>query len=246
MGTLQMKSFKRRLLYAGLATLTLCAIASASASASACTSKAGSKNYQLCLAGNAIEGTSTIKVESRTTAPLALNLGALASGLAMECGTVKNESAFVVTPGSALAVRSVNALKGCKLVGNKGVTEKCIVPEEKEFATMTGTLTSIADLTIASAENGKDAFLEWPFTTNPASKTACPAGLKGTHAASGQYECTVGEAKVEAVEHELTCTTTKEHMVYLNGAEEAPLSYKQVIFLTGSQKGKPFSIYEAS
>lgn len=244
--TLTMRSNSKIVLAALLGMLLCSALASASASASACTKKEGSKIYQLCIGGSAPAATETVEFETRGTAPLVLE-GVEVSEISLACETVTQPagelSSFLLKPEQSLAITFKNYVKGCALTAPHAVVKSCLMTSQKAFRRQSGTMASQEGV-VVSAEGGGE-FWSWLLSNNGAE--TCTKTFAGGWDAGGTYECTLHEAKVEAVEHELVCTSSKSHKVWLsfNPSEAVPFRYSQMISLAGAKKGSKFSVYEA-
>ena len=232
-----MRSTSKMMLAALVGVLVVCAIASTSASA-ACTEKAGSKNYQLCVGGKAVTETTSVEAPALSNSDFVLQLPKEWEGT-IQCTSASDPASFK-THGLAKALGisfGQLSLSGCTLQGN--LAKYCGVTSTITTDALLGTLESTEGV-LVSPETGTQV-LEWAATEGP---RGCVAFFRGRHGASGTYKCKVKEAKVEAVQHELTCATSATFELTTLG-EADTLHYSQVISLAGTRKGQKFSIYEA-
>jgi hypothetical protein len=235
--TSTMRSNSKLALAALLGALMLSAMASASASAGTCVKKEGSKKYLLCVAGHSVEETANIEAPAHLTSSFSLGLPKQWKGTIV-CSSVSDTSVLTVHGLTASLGRSGRLeLSGCNLQGN--LSEKCRVVAIFLTQPIIGTFGSVE--TIAMAPESGTTFFEVRFENVTAE--SCPLIFRGTHAVTGEYECKLGEAKVEAVEHALTYASSATHKVKVAG-EEVALSYAQAISLGGTRKGQKFSVYE--
>jgi hypothetical protein len=228
-----MRSTSKIALAALVGVLAVCAIASASASA-ACTVKAGSKNYQLCVGGKAVTEVTSIEAPTRLVSNFVLQLPTQWGGT-IECTSVSDPAAFETHGlGTALGVKFGQlSVGGCVLQGQ--LAKKCSAVSVITTNALLGSFESTEGIFV-HPETGAEVL------AFKLSGSECPVSVRGTHGVSGSYKCQVKEAKVEAVEHELTCGTSTE--LYTQGEADA-LHYSQAISLGGTRKGQKFSIYEA-
>jgi hypothetical protein len=234
-----MRSHGKLVVAALLGAIVLSAVASASASASLpCLKHEGSKKFALCVAARAIEETTTVEAPAKLTSNLVLELPKQWKGTIV-CTGVKDASAFKTHGLTAATTRSSRLeLSGCVLQGS--LASSCKVSTTYLTSTTVGTFGSLESIAVAP-EFGTVLF---EFSFSNATGGTCPAVFGGTHAVSGEYECKLGEAKVEAVEHELKCATNATHKLKTAGEEDS-LAYTQMISLGGTRAGQKFSIYEA-
>jgi hypothetical protein len=232
-----MRSTSKMTLAVLLAVLSVCAIVSASASAATCTEKAGSKNYQLCIAGESLKEAASIEAPTRSTSSFVLELPKEWEAT-IQCTSISDTATFK-THGLAaslgLAFGRI-ALSGCSLQGN--LAKKCGVTATMTTALLLGKFESTETVAV-SPELGQVV-----LTFTPAGGTeSCPIWFSGTHSVSGSFECKLPQAKVEAVEHEVSCATSATHRLTTSGETDI-LHYTQMIFLGGTRKGQKFSVYE--
>ncbi|HEY4896304.1 MAG TPA: hypothetical protein VII01_09460 [Solirubrobacteraceae bacterium] len=234
--------FRLKTVALAIGMLALTGATSSTASAAPCTT--GKGLYKLCINGAAVEEPSTVPAESRATSAMSVDLSRDYEGVFISCETIAGTSSFSTGSGSAVSMTMLDTPKGCKLTGSAKsiIVKRCRIPAEKSFGTLRGTLSSLETVNVRP-EVGS-AFWEFPFQNN--GPETCPATVYGGKSLQGEYQCALHQANVEAVEHELICSTAPGHQVYLGGTEEpTPLSYTQTIVLTGSKKGAKFSIYQA-
>jgi hypothetical protein len=233
-----MRSNSKLALAALLGVLMVSAIASASASASLpCFKKEGSKKYLLCVAGHAVEETASIEAPAQLTSSFSLGLPKQWEGTIV-CTAVSDASVLKVHAlTESIARASQLELSGCVLQGN--LAKYCRVPASYLTGHSIGIFGALES--IAMAPEFGTVFFEFRFENLTGEN--CPAIVRGTHAVSGEYECKLGEAKVEAVEHALACASSATHKVKIAG-ESVPFSYTQALSLGGTRKGQKFSIYE--
>lgn len=244
------KSLGRWMIACFTAALMLGAIGSASASAAACTTKAGSGNFQLCINGASLTEKATVPISGRNTTALTVNLNSWAHETGIECSTMHDPgsgetSYFTDNPASAITLRSTPGLSGCQLTGSKVVTKKCRINTASTFVSQVGHLSAPGTFHMAP-EAGSEIF-EWELK-NASELEKCVIGTGG-HYIDGRYGCTLKEPTVEAVEHELQCATVEPKETYIGPAGEnypTPLSYKEMVSLSGTYAGKKFSIYESA
>jgi hypothetical protein len=233
-----MRSNSKLALAALLGVLMVSAIASASASAGTCVKKEGSKKYLLCVAGSSVEETATIEAPAVLSSTFVLELPKEWEA-SISCTGVKDTSAFKVHALTQSITRSSQlALSGCVLQGH--LSKKCRLSSTTYSTTsLAGTFGSLESIVMAP-EFGTVVF-EFSFSNQ--GSEVCPAFFAGDRQVAGGYECKLGEAKLEAVEHALTCANSGAHKLKTAG-EEDPLHLTQTISLGGTRKGQKFSIYE--
>lgn len=237
-----MRSHSKFILAALMGVLVLGAIASASASAATCKAKAGSKNYQLCINGSAIEGTTTIGLESPSGTAMTLTPEGNPQPGSFVCQkTGLRNAGLHVAAKASVSLRANLYVSECAPTGYMAV--KCQTNATREFRELTGTLGSPES--IVAAYSGEMVGFE--LSSKPGDECT---GIDNTRLLTfkGEYECTLHEAQIEAVTHELKCASNASHETRWNwsGSPLAPISYTQTIALSGSQKGEKFSIYEAA
>jgi hypothetical protein len=236
-----MKSRSKVVLAVLLGVLMLTAIASSSASAVLpCKTKAGSKEYQICIGGFQVNEKVSIEAPTKLTSTFVLGLTAFNSSIV--CTSMSDESAFRIQGlGAPISMGFGElVLGGCSLQGTLG--KKCTIASGMySDGEVAGTFESIENIAL-KAKYG--TFFTFSFY-NKGSET-CPVTVYGFHEAAGSYECKLQAAGTEAVEHELKCATSAEHKLRTWDEEEDTLSYTQAIALGGTKKGDKFSIYEAT
>jgi hypothetical protein len=233
-----MRSNRKLALAALLGALVLSAIASASASAGTCVKKEGSTKYLLCVAGHSVEETATIEAPAVLSSTFVLELPREWEATIV-CTGVSDTSAFKVHGLTESITRSSQlALSGCALQGH--TAKKCkLASTTYSTATLAGTFGSPESI-VMTPQSGTVVF-EFSFSNQ--GSEVCPVFFSGKRQVAGGYECKLGEAKAEAVEHTLTCANSTGHKLKTEG-EEDPLHYTQTISLGGTRKGQKFSIYE--
>jgi hypothetical protein len=129
-------------------------------------------------------------------------------------------------------------LKGCKLEPS-GWAKKCTVAEEVNppYVWNGAFFNGVGTLTVTTYGS---KLLLFPISNN--GSETCPSSLEAGDV-SGEFQCKVGEAEVEKVEHELSC---KGDVTYDDGLILAVLEYTQMLSLAGEEKGKKFSMFESS
>ena len=235
-----MQPIIRRTLIALSAALAIGVVASASASAATCTTKAGSKNYQLCIAGHPVEETGTIEASTKATSNFVLELPK-SWETSIVCTAITNTPRFWAH-GLNESVGFVDGelkLSGCALQGN--ISKKCGLSTTETGREMDGRFGSVEALFMAPSEGS--VFLYFAFSNKGSEK--CPEFFEGTREVAGEYECKLTEAKVEAIEHALNCATSSTRKLRTEGEEDV-LSYTQTIALGGTRKGDKFSVYEGT
>src|ERR1700722_15202966 len=129
----RMKSLTKMLMLGVLASLALLAAsstaASAAAAAAACTTKAGSKKYELCVNGSSINETTTVGTSAHLTSTLTVTLPKNWAST-ITCTTMTGAPSFGVHGLAESVTLTLSAkLSGCKL--NGGLTEDgCSVNSE--------------------------------------------------------------------------------------------------------------------
>jgi hypothetical protein len=225
--------------------LTLCAMSAASASAASCTKKAGSAKFQLCINGGRITEATTAKLTGAGTTALVFNLNNWAPELSIECTNVAEagESSFFDNPTETLAIHLRPIFSGCRLTGKNPIAKKCTVNPSGEFVELATTLESPENSYIEP----RFASVFWEWTISKNGSESCPVSVIGGHAFGGTYGCTLKEAAVELVEHELKCASSTKHQTYLFGTSAiTPLAYTEKISLRGTWLGAKYSIYESA
>lgn len=230
-----MRTHGKTVLLALLAATALSATSAASASAETCASntKEGSKVFQLCINNEVPKEAERVPLLSTTTQSFAVK-NIPAAELELTCKTIAEKSYLDYKPSSALGVEMSPHGEGCGLVEDK----KCKVQKDQlpfSGTALDGTLTS-AELIKVEASESKVFQVELEGTE-------CKLPLKAW--ASGYYTCTLHEPKVQAVDHELQCTSGERGSELNYGDNELPMHYSQTISLGGTRTGDKFGIYEA-
>jgi hypothetical protein len=235
-----MKSLPKTVLLALLA-LALAAVFSASASAAACTSHAGSKKYELCINGSSLTEPTTVPVSARGTTSLVLNLNNWARELSITCSSLKADAVnFHADPAIALKLTAQPLFQGCGFTGANPIAKKCITNTTAEFHGVTGHFQS-PESSLIEPTAGTSL---WEWNVSKKGSESCPSSALGTWSTTGTYICALSEPGVEEVEHGLTCTSSNHGTFVINAF--TPLSYTEIVSLSGTRQGSKFSVYESS
>lgn len=226
-----------------LGALFVGGISSASASAETCHESPGSKKYKLCINGASVSAPSTVPIASTATGAMVLNLENWVHNLKVECTTETEANSSFSEGSTALALMVRPTFKGCSFKGTSEVAKKCLFPGTREFNSVEGSFKSGELLAMKPAAGS--VFMEWPVISKEEGPE-CPVGVRGARSTGGEYACTLHNANVEAVEHELSCLSTKEYVTILSGGPETPLSYTQKVSLSGINKGAKYRVYESA
>jgi hypothetical protein len=225
------------------AALMLGAIGSASASAAACTTKSGSGNYQLCVEGSSFTSQTEVPVAGRGTAPFIINLkGLYPEESRVECSTVTETGSttqhFLTEVGKPVTLHVEPATSGCKFVAKRLEKECRLNGQHLEIKPLVGHFTGVGAAEVYPPFGG--TFVTWRLEGFPEEGVACEGKLE----TRGRYKCTVKEPTAEAVEHEVSCSSSLSETETFS--HSTPLSYTEMLSLSGTYKGKKFSIYESS
>jgi hypothetical protein len=221
------------------AALLLGAVASASASAEACTKKAGSKKFTLCVEGQKYEGTEELWLKQ--TSPTAVfelpeewketgkpPMAEVCTALGGPTGHVEGATAQLSFKPQPEECALQNSVK-CQSFFVGGMREEVgsfgTGPEQVLVAPKVGT--EIATLETENAP-GKECNR---FFTTPLQRPF-----------KGKYECKLKEAEVETVLHELRCESQGRETLFAE--RPAHIRYTQTVELNGKNFRKKFSIYE--
>jgi hypothetical protein len=233
-----MRSTSKMTLAALFGVLAVCAIASASASAAACVEKAGSKNYQLCIAGQSLNEVTSVPASAQLTGAFVLELPAEEES-SIRCTAATQTAQFNVQGlTKSVGLRfEVMSLSGCKLEG--ALAKKCSVNTTLHTdGNQPGKFESPG--LVVMGEAGQE-FTQFETKNNP---SGCPGVLTSkTIIVRGTYECKLASATVQAVEHELSCATSATHKLE-SQIGKFTLHYTQALSLSGTHAGQKFSIYE--
>jgi hypothetical protein len=236
-----MKSKSKVVLAVLLGVLVLTAIASSSASAITCKTKAGSKDYQICISGSEVNEKASLEAPTKLTSTFVLGLTAFESSIV--CTSMSGGGSFKLNGLSepiSLGFGEL-VLGGCSLQGG-ALAKRCSISSGMySDGNVSGAFGSIEAIALKAPQG---TFFTFTFS-NKGSET-CPNTVAGYHEATGSYECKLQAAATEAVEHELKCATSAEHKLRTWDETEDTLSYTQTIALGGAKKGDKFSIYEAT
>jgi hypothetical protein len=229
-----------------LAVLALSAVASASASAEACTKKAGSKNYFVCIAGAKL-GSPTV----RASAPFGghLRLGTTArvsidytSPIRVTCSAVSAENGLAQSGGGSTAQLAGFALafSGCKVKLEEGESGELCHTEGFRWGGGTGLTGSFGPsaetitLTTGTHYLGALTLLG----------SSCYLAVQGEYPFKGKAECTLKEAEVEAIKKTIVCTEEKTEAGIETRNLHAGLKLEEEVELTEAHKGQKFSVVE--
>ena len=200
---------------------------------SGCHIKAGSKKFGLCVEG-ASTASAPIQLESLEE-PTVIGLfeeSEKESGTSLRCNPPNTVGEF--TGSESLTLKEKVTFTSCSLAGP--LKEQCAVPSTNAFNETQGVFGGNPDNFAVHAVVG-EPLLELPFTQ----KNGCPSNfLFGAHHLEGQYECTISAPEAEAVKHQEICEGKKLKYHEMG----ASIRYYAFLSLTGSDKGKKFSIYE--
>lgn len=235
-----MKSMTRSMLVVLAAALVLSGMASATASATACTKKAGSKKYALCVEGQNVSTagfSSHIKVG--TSATLVIE-----STEPIECQTVNGSGTF--SPSSEASQMYIREFlfSNCELTGE--FKSACTVKVSSAGASLTGKFgPSVENVILSSSQKPL-----WIVTIASKKPGSCPASLARqydirTSGVSGAGpECKFPEVQTELAEHQLTCEGAKSHLEW--AGHMVTLNLEELTELTEAKKGQKFSIIESA
>jgi hypothetical protein len=237
------------LLGALLAVLAMSAVASASASAEVCKKKAGTKSYDLCIAGEKV-GTSTEAKKVAFTS--SLPAGATASIVTPElesittCTAASTEGGEISSGGGASAAipRMGLSFSKCKVnvpSGEKPRENLCRLQyEPMVWEGGPGKFGSSAE----TVRFYKPVFGEMEFASKAPESCPLPYGESLVKAESGP-QCTLTGAEAETATKELVCKGENSSLKIWSSSR-LELNLKQTVELSGTNKGKKFSIVEGS
>jgi hypothetical protein len=161
----------------------------------------------------------------------------------IECKTVSAPGTFDTSAGklelskSLLINKYQPALAECTVTGD--IASQCqLGSKEIIFNAESAPLAPSLEAIVFQPE-GTSTVATFALVNKP-SKT-CALSVKGTYALGGHYSCKLPEASVEKLEHELSCAGA----LTFPSEQTAALSYAQMLSLSGTQKGKKFSIFES-
>jgi hypothetical protein len=221
------------------AALLLGSVASASASAEACTKKAGSKNFALCVEGQRYEAQA--KITSTLASPTAIfEMKEWKEGssppMALVCTTLKSSP----TLGGATAKFSFGHTEeeNCALQNSK----KCTSYSETPMLETVGEFGANAEQIHVKQVTGERDLMQF-FLENAGKTSECPHNFLGTKFFTGQYECKLKEAEIESIQHELNCESQGRE-TRISNETAASIRYSQTLKLGGLLLNKKFSIYE--
>jgi hypothetical protein len=231
-----------------VAVLAVTAVASASASAEACTKKAGSKKYALCINGERI-GSPTSQageifkshLKTATTAQFT-GFGAIPFGGGtnpITCSNMVTRGEVRSGEGTAKVREAQRTFTKCEF--SPGIAAKCGIKEPMISRFFNGTLQS-SPASIKLVSEGS-TFVEGQAFN----RKECPGTLAGPWTISQNPdigECTIAAVETEAIEHEVNCEA-KNSFLWDEGAR-AELASQEIVELNGTHKGQKFSIIESS
>jgi hypothetical protein len=202
----------------------------------------GSHSIQICVNKLAPSAPESIKAAASSRAGLRLTLPWTNTEVKCTATNPKN-SAFSDTPKTNLGFSNTVAVSGCEIAGKGEVAELCTIEPSYTLESTSGAFTSVSNY---SMKSGGPAF--WGFTVISRPGKTCPSAFRGVQEAVGSYECTVGAASEELVEHEVSCSSNAAHEVHLHNypTTKLTLSYAVSVALSGVNSGKPYSIFQAS
>jgi hypothetical protein len=218
-----------------LVVFALSAVASASASAQACTKKAGSKSWALCVEGEKMVSSESFKAQIKTATNV--RIATTYAGLQIEilCQAASGTGEF----GPSVHALQVT-FSSCKVAGSLG--KKCEVPSSLEVKPLTGTYGPGIE-NVLLAPTTPPEWTGWMFKSVPGQ--TCPATLTAhTWKFTGSQECTLKSAEVEAAEHELVCEAKGSKLKFEGAAFE--LSFEDGIELSGAHKLQKYSLIESA
>jgi hypothetical protein len=232
------------------AVVVMSAMGSASASAATeCETnrQKGSEEYTLCVEGRQLGSPTqpTVSFTSKSKASSTLLTFPEEWHTSLVCSESSAPGDFASGSGGIeadkpLFANSKDTLSHCKLEGT--LAKKCTILSSIASNGLTGDFEPGAEQMNIKNEGG--VVLKVPLFNN--GEVVCP--VRGEQIVTGHYKCTLSEAGMEKLEHELICESKgKEELVfyYYNNAP-ATLRYTQVVALGGADAGKKFSIFEST
>jgi hypothetical protein len=218
-----------------VAALLLGSVASASASAEACTKKAGSKKFTLCVEGQKSEA--EVETTTKLSSPTAIfEMKEWKEGsnppMASSCTSLKASPKL----GGTTAQFSFGHIEpqNCTLQNFKKCTSISQAPMNETVGEFGANAEQIHVKQVAGGRELLPFFL---------SGSECPHNFLGTKSFTGKYECKLKEAEVESIQHELHCESQGRETLISNETP-ASIRYSQTLKLDFPNEGKKFSIYE--
>ncbi len=220
-----MRFVSRNAFVALLAVLGLSALGSASASAAEC-SGATETTTVLCAEGKAQFGTVPFKAAKTPSSAMALNTG---GGLTVSCSGISSVGSFRSTSEKQLQAKAlILKFTGCE----SGSKTACEVPDITSNELL-GSFTGTGSVRLTGAKGGSSEVL---FLVNIKSRPGqtCGTALENSPV-SGAQECKLPGSTIEAVKHEMNCTTTGSALKWIG--KVATLEADQEVSLTGAFSG---------